>query len=101
MVDGRAIHPQLLQLLRGVELSPEIEGDVRRGGPRTGQHPIDEPEQGAGEVLRLQPFDGGELAFDNPVLQIRIRDDRVDQRRDVDRIAVLEQDARAVLDIGD
>src|SRR5258708_23109224 len=73
LIDGRAIEPELFQLLRGVELPPEIEGHVRRRGAGRREGAIDEAEQRTREVLRSQPADGGELTVDDPILQLRVR----------------------------
>ena len=71
----------LLELLRGVELVPEIERDLRLRRARLRQDLVDEPEQRAGEVLRLAADRRPPAALDDRVLQrARSDDDRVHQR---------------------
>src|SRR5438270_501104 len=67
LINGRAIHAQLLQLLRRVELTPEVEGYPRVERPRLREDIVDEPEQRAREVLRSQAIDRGELAVDDAI----------------------------------
>src|SRR5262249_45283618 len=52
LIRCRAIEAQLLELLRRVELAPEIERDVRRRRARACQNPIDEAHERAREILR-------------------------------------------------
>ena len=96
LVNRRPVQPQFLELLCGVELLPEVERHSRGGGARTRPDPVDEAEQRSGEVLCPQPFDRGQLSVDNRVLQRGIRHDRVDERRHVHRILVIEEHTGAI-----
>src|SRR5438067_5815612 len=67
LIGCRTEHPQLFQLLRRIELAPEIEGHSRRCRARRRENPIDEAEQRAGEILRAQPRGGRQLPHDDRV----------------------------------
>ena len=69
---------------------------MRQRRPRCSRHVPDKAEQRGAEIPFLQPTNGSELALDDRVLQRTIRDDRVHQRRDVQRILVGVQHASPV-----
>src|SRR5215471_10047879 len=96
LVSRRTIQAELLELLRGVELPPEIEGHPRRWRSQTCQDAVHETEQRAGEILRAQPAHRGELAVDDAILERSVGDHRIDHPRHVHRLAILDQHAGAV-----
>jgi len=90
LVDRRAVQPELLERLRGVELMPEVVGDVRRRRPGRSQDFVDESKQRSCKIPGPQTIHGGSLAFDDRVLKTGIRDDRVHQCGHVHGIRVVE-----------
>src|SRR5437899_6461440 len=79
LINSRAIQPELLELLSGVELMPEVERDARLRRPRARIDRVDEAEQRSSEVFRAQPVDGRQLTLHDLVLDVRARQDRVHQ----------------------
>ena len=100
LVDAGSVQPELFELLRGVELPPEIERDPRLRRARRGQHVGHEAEKRAGEVLSLKTADGGQLPLNDRVLQFVVRHDGVDQRRHRPRVLVVVEDARSIHGVG-
>ena len=77
---------KLEELFSKPELIPEVPGDLGNRLPRALQDLIDVTQQRAVEVLGAQPRERLVLFCHNLVVQARVVENRVDERRNLQRI---------------
>src|SRR5262245_57773304 len=89
----RPVHPDLLELLRELDLIPEVESSRRMRYTRTPPDLVHETEERSPEIAPFEPRQRRILAADDPIRERMVGGDLVDEAGDADGILVRHEHA--------